>query len=283
MSKNISLKLQLGIKRMMDIIVALLILVFTSLLLLVIGIMVKLDSPGPVFFRHRRIGKDGHPFELYKFRTMVTGGDDTGYMNYLRELIDSAKQDPCGGMPYTKMKNDSRVTRVGHVLRTIYLDELPQMLNVLKGELSLVGPRPHVQFEVDCYTPEQRRRLSVKPGATGLWQVTGKDDCSFAELLAYDLEYIDNWSLWLDLKIIGITALIMFRGGEAFWTRTNKRIPGKRLFGDTHHSSPYTADSSEKTSKGGNNWLKRRFLPALRRLSPPTDERTINKISSIEK
>jgi lipopolysaccharide/colanic/teichoic acid biosynthesis glycosyltransferase len=282
MSKNFSFKLQLGIKRMIDVIIALLILAFSFPFLLVIGILVKLDSPGPVLYRHRRVGKNGHPFEMYKFRTMVVGGDDAGYMNYLRELIESAKENPIGGKPYTKMKDDSRVTRVGRVLRKVYLDELPQMLNVLKGELSLVGPRPHVQFEVDHYTLEQRRRLSVKPGATGLWQVTGKADCTFDELLAYDLEYIDKWSIWLDLEIVFMTFFIMLRGGEDFWTRTSKRIPRpKRLdFNPRLASSPKT--DSESLTKGGDGWSKRKSMPVLRRTASLRGDRTIEKISSID-
>jgi hypothetical protein len=204
-------------------------------------------------------------------------------MNYLRELIESAKENPVGGKPYTKMKDDSRVTRVGHVLRTVYLDELPQMLNVLKGELSLVGPRPHVQFEVDNYTPEQRRRLTVKSGATGLWQVTGKADCTFDELLAYDLEYIDNWSISLDLKIIALTFLIMLGGGEAFWTRRSKWVPGSKNNGFNHRSTPPADNDLDNSSKGGDKGSIRRFVTALRRFFPFQGDQTINKVSSIEK
>jgi lipopolysaccharide/colanic/teichoic acid biosynthesis glycosyltransferase len=222
---ELSIKIQLGLKRLLDIIFGSLVLITFSPFLLIIAILIKRDSPGPVIYRHRRIGKEGHPFHLYKFRTMVTGGDDTSYMNYLRELIDSSSNKTEVGKPYIKMKDDYRVTKVGRVLRKYYLDELPQMVNVIKGDLSLVGPRPHVQFEVDNYTPEQRRRLTVKPGATGLWQTVGKADCTFCELLAYDLEYIDSWSLWLDIRIIFTTVYIMLRGGEGFWTRTEKKIP----------------------------------------------------------
>lgn len=248
MNEQISFRLQYGLKRLIDIVFALIALALNSPLYLFIAILIKLDSPGPVFYCHPRVGKDGRPFSLYKFRTMMVGGDDTTYMNYLRELIESAKEDPNGGKPYAKMKDDSRVTRVGHFLRTYYLDELPQMLNILKGELSLVGPRPHVQFEVDNYTPEQRRRLSVKPGATGMWQVSSKADSTFNELLAYDLEYIDAWSLWLDIRIVIMTVLIMLHGGEGFWTRTSKRIPGKALFGKNRHPDAPAAPTPEKSA-----------------------------------
>lgn len=282
MNSNFSVRLQLGIKRVMDISIAMLVLLFTSPMMLLICILVKLDSQGPAFYRHRRIGKDGRPFEMYKFRTMVVGGDDSSYMNYLRELIESSKGDPQGGKPYTKMKDDSRVTRVGRFLRRVYLDELPQMFNVLKGELSLVGPRPHVQFEVDHYTPEQRRRLTVKPGVTGLWQVAGKADCTFEELLACDLEYIDHWSLKLDLEIIWMTFVIMLRGGEDFWTRSSKRIPGRNHFRLGRRSVLHVEERVASVQKGGNNWLKRRSLPASQRLASLRDGQTVDKISSVK-
>lgn len=277
MSNNFSTRLQLGMKRVMDIIIALMILVLASPLLLLIGILVKQDSPGPVFYRHNRIGKDGRPFRLYKFRTMVTNGDDTTYMNYLRELIESAKNNPHDSKPYTKMKDDMRITKIGGPLRKYYLDELPQMINILKGELSLVGPRPHVQLEVDQYTPEERRRLMVKPGATGLWQVGGKADCTFAELLAYDLEYIDSWSLWLDLQIMVMTVVIMLRGGEAFWTRASKRIPGRALPGGNHRSALPADDCLEQASTTGedNKQYKYRLQQARRRLLPIRGDRSL--------
>jgi lipopolysaccharide/colanic/teichoic acid biosynthesis glycosyltransferase len=216
-----------SIKRLIDIVFATIVLIVFSPVLIFIAILVKLDSPGPVIYRHKRVGKNGQTFLLYKFRTMVTGGDDHGYMNYLTELIESSNNNGGNGKPYTKMKDDNRVTRVGRILRNHYLDELPQMINVMKGDLSLVGPRPHVQFEVDHYTPEQCRRLSVPPGLTGLWQVSGKAECTFAELIAFDLVYIDTWSFWLDVQILFATVYIMLNGGEGFWTRTHKLIPGR--------------------------------------------------------
>jgi lipopolysaccharide/colanic/teichoic acid biosynthesis glycosyltransferase len=201
-------------------------LIVLSPIYLLIMLAIKLDSRGPVLYRHTRIGKDGKPFSLYKFRSMVSGGDDAGYMQYLKQLIESEKKGKGQGLPYRKMNGDPRVTRVGAFLRNYYLDELPQLVNILQGEMSLVGPRPHVQFEVDHYTPEQRRRLAVKPGATGLWQVAGKADCTFTELIALDLEYIDHWSLGLDLQIAFRTLALMLRGGEKFWARMVKRVPG---------------------------------------------------------
>lgn len=215
------------LKRLFDILFSLIFLILLSPIILALAIIIKLDSRGPAIYRHVRIGKDGKPFNLYKFRSMTVGGEDKGYMDYLKELIESS-QDGSRGMPYRKMNGDSRITRVGGFLRKYYLDELPQFWNILRGEMSLVGPRPHVQFEVDYYTPEQRRRLSVRPGATGLWQVEGKADCCFNELIAMDLEYIDNWSLALDIQIVVQTLLLMSRGGESFWARMAKQIPKHR-------------------------------------------------------
>jgi lipopolysaccharide/colanic/teichoic acid biosynthesis glycosyltransferase len=123
------------------------------------------------------------------------------------------------------MESDKRVTKVGRYLRNYYLDEIPQIINVIKGDMSLVGPRPQVQFEVESYTEEQHRRLSVKPGITGLWQVAGKADCTFSELIQLDLDYIDNWSLIQDFRLIIGTIRLLVQGGEKFWARMDKRVP----------------------------------------------------------
>jgi lipopolysaccharide/colanic/teichoic acid biosynthesis glycosyltransferase len=217
--KQLSIQIEKGIKRLLDLLISIIGLIFLSPILIIIAISIKLDSPGKVLYSHQRIGKNGRVFLLNKFRSMVCGGDDTGYMEYLHQLIES-DQDGCGnGLPYRKMDDDHRVTRVGKFLRKFYLDEVPQLWNVLKGEMSLIGPRPHVQMEVDCYSFEQRRRLSVKPGMTGLWQVIGKANCTFGELIQLDLDYIDNWSLKLDFKIAFYTIILMLKGGEGFWTR----------------------------------------------------------------
>lgn len=220
-----STRIEQGLKRGLDIALALAGLIFLSPLFLAIGIAVKLDSPGKVIYRHKRVGRNGVPFSLLKFRSMMSGGDDTSYMQYLNELIQSERNGDGQPLPYRKLGADPRVTRVGRVLRTFYLDELPQLVNILRGDMSLVGPRPHVQFEVDHYTEEQRRRLSTRPGATGLWQVVGKADCTFSELIDLDLQYIDHWSFWLDVKIILKTIALFLKGGEGFWARMAKRIP----------------------------------------------------------
>jgi len=212
------------VKRALDFCVALVGLLATWPFLALIAVLVRLDSPGPVIYKHRRVGKDGRLFNLVKFRSMATGGDDGKYMDYLQELIESEKNGE--SKPYRKMEDDPRITGVGKFLRSTYLDELPQLWNILKGDMSLVGPRPHVEFEVGHYTPEQRRRLSVRPGMTGLWQVEGKAECSFGELIELDLKYIDEWSLGLDVRLVLNTLRLMIQGGQEVWARRAKRVPG---------------------------------------------------------
>jgi lipopolysaccharide/colanic/teichoic acid biosynthesis glycosyltransferase len=221
------LQLQKGIKRFLDILISAIALFILSPILAAIAIAIKIDSPGTVIYSHRRIGKGGRPFHLYKFRSMVCGGDDKGYLEYLQQLIKSDLDNNGNGLPYRKWNGDSRVTKVGNFLRKFYMDELPQFWNVLKGEMSLVGPRPHVQLEVDYYTDEQKGRLAVKPGLTGLWQVIGKADCTFCELIQLDLDYINNWSIKLDIQLVYYTILLMLKGGEGFWARKVKGIPDK--------------------------------------------------------
>ena len=218
-------KIKIGIKRALDLLICVSALIFLWPVILGISVIVKLDSQGPAFYRHRRIGRNGRPFNLFKFRSMTCGGDDEGYMQYLKALIESEQNGDGEGLPYRKMESDKRVTKVGRYLRNYYLDEIPQIINVIKGDMSLVGPRPHVQFEVDNYAEEQYRRLTVKPGITGLWQVAGKADCTFSELIQFDLDYIDNWSLTQDIKIMFNTVQLMVRGGEEFWARMDKKVP----------------------------------------------------------
>jgi lipopolysaccharide/colanic/teichoic acid biosynthesis glycosyltransferase len=190
-----SLPIQFFLKRVIDVCIAAVGLILLSPLIFLFVILIKVDSPGPAIYRHKRIGRDGIPFDLYKFRSMIIDGNDGQYIQYLKGLIESSQDGR--GKPYQKMVDDPRVTRVGRFLRQYYMDEMPQLWNVLRGEMSLVGPRPHVQLEVDHYTPAQSRRLTVKPGATGLWQVDGKEECSFSELLQLDLDYVEHWSLKL--------------------------------------------------------------------------------------
>ncbi|SDC02641.1 exopolysaccharide biosynthesis polyprenyl glycosylphosphotransferase [Paenibacillus sp. UNCCL117] len=203
-----SRKAYLWAKRAMDIIGA-----FAGLLLLlpvfaVISVMIKLEDPkGTVFFRQMRVGKNGKPFAMYKFRSMVWNAEAL-----LQELLD--KNEIQGAM--FKMKDDPRITKVGKLLRVTSLDELPQLWNVLKGEMSLVGPRPPLQREVDQYTRYDKQRLLVVPGCTGLWQVSGRNGLSFEQMVELDLYYIRHQSLWMDIKLIVRTVWIMFFPKNAY-------------------------------------------------------------------
>ena len=195
------------IKRGFDIIVSAAGLLLTAPLFPVIAVAIRLDSPGPVFFNQRRAGLDGRPFEMHKFRTMVADAeqrlDDVVRLDDLRE-------------PVFKLSDDPRVTRVGRVLRRLSLDELPQLWNVLRGEMSIVGPRPEQVELVERYRPEHRFRLSVKPGMTGPMQVFGRGDLTFHERLAVELDYIENLSLARDLRIIAETVPVALRGSGAY-------------------------------------------------------------------
>jgi len=176
--------------------------------LLVIAVAVRLDSPGPVLFRQTRVGAKGQYFEMFKFRTMCVDAE--------ARLAEVAGSQDAGNTVLYKMRHDPRVTRVGRVLRRYSLDELPQLLNVLRGQMSLVGPRPPLPREVEGYEPDAVRRLRVQPGLTGLWQVSGRSDLSWDESLRLDLWYVDNWSLMLDLQILFRTARAVLRGTGAY-------------------------------------------------------------------
>jgi exopolysaccharide biosynthesis polyprenyl glycosylphosphotransferase len=184
--------LGLAIKRVTDIIVAALLLVTTAPLLALLAILIRLDSEGPVFYVAERVGHKGIKFRCHKLRTMVVGAD---------ERKDQLRNGNERRGPFFKLAHDPRVTPLGRWLRKLSLDEIPQLWNVLRGDMSLVGPRPHPVDDFERYDVEHLRRLDVKPGLTGLWQVTARRDPSFDTNMALDLEYIENWSLWLDLRI----------------------------------------------------------------------------------
>ena len=176
-------------------------------LLLVLGLLVKLTSSGPVFFRHGRIGKRGRTFDLLKFRSMVRGADA-----HLENLVTFSD----GNDVQFKMRKDPRITGVGAFLRKFSLDELPQLINVVRGDMSLVGPRPHVTREVEQYGDDMHRRLLVKPGITGLWQVSGRSDLSWDESVELDVRYVENWSLGRDFAILWRTARAVIKGAGAY-------------------------------------------------------------------
>jgi exopolysaccharide biosynthesis polyprenyl glycosylphosphotransferase len=195
------------IKRAFDIVVSSLGLLFTAPFFPLIALAIKLDTRGPVFFNQTRAGLDGRPFEMHKFRTMVADAED--------RLADVVRLDDLRD-PVFKLSDDPRVTPVGRFLRRLSLDELPQLINVLRGEMSIVGPRPEQVELVERYRPEHRFRLSVKPGITGPMQVFGRGDLTFHERLAVELDYIENLSLARDLRIIAETVPVTLRGSGAY-------------------------------------------------------------------
>ena len=206
------------LKRLSDIVISVLALVVTAPLLLLIAIWIKLDSKGSIFFRQERIGMDGRVFLCYKFRSMRADADEQVHREaYHRNIAGepSANAGDDDAPVYGKVKDDQRVTRAGRFLRRTSLDELPQLFNVLFGDMSVVGPRPPIPYEVEAYEPWQRKRLDMKPGITGLWQVSGRNRLTFEEMVRTDLYYIENWSLWLDLKIILLTLPAVWRGDGA--------------------------------------------------------------------
>ncbi len=195
------------LKRILDITLVLLTLPLWGTLSLVIALLIKLTSRGPVIYCQTRIGRHGHPFEFLKFRTMVVNADELK-----AQLMD--QNDGTG--PMFKMKHDPRVTRVGRFLRKYSLDEIPQFWNVLRGDISLVGPRPAIPEEVFQYETWHRRRLEVMPGITGLWQATGRSDTSFDEMVRLDIYYAEHWSLWLDIRILLATIPSVVTGRGAY-------------------------------------------------------------------
>ena len=189
-------------------VLALLLVVVLSPLLLGIACWIAVDCRGPVLFRQTRAGADGRPFTVYKFRTMVVDAEAR-----LAALQRPQRERP--GLLF-KMRNDPRVTRSGRFLRKYSLDELPQLLNVLRGNMALVGPRPPLLSEVEAYADDVRRRLMVRPGITGLWQVSGRSDLTWEESVRLDLYYVENWSPALDISILWKTLFAVLRGGGAY-------------------------------------------------------------------
>jgi exopolysaccharide biosynthesis polyprenyl glycosylphosphotransferase len=202
------------LKRSFDLIVAALTIVLLFPLWLVIALLIKLDSKGPVFYTQERVGMDGRLFLLYKFRTMKAGADPQLHREYQKAFIAGRAEANVGNdsKPTYKLLADPRITKVGKLLRRSSLDEVPQLLNVLLGDMSIVGPRPPIPYEVEAYELWHRKRLDMKPGLTGLWQVSGRNRLPFEEMVRLDLFYIENWSLLLDLKIILRTAFVMIGG-----------------------------------------------------------------------
>ncbi|TCN24162.1 sugar transferase [Mesobacillus foraminis] len=201
-------KLYLATKRLIDIVGSAVGIVFLSLLFVIIALLIKIEDPkGPVIFAQKRVGLNGKEFKIYKFRSMVSDAED--------KLKDLLKYNEVSGAMF-KMKNDPRITKIGKFIRKTSIDELPQLFNVLKGEMSLVGPRPPLPKEVAVYSDFDSQRLMVTPGCTGLWQISGRSNIGFKEMVELDLQYIQTRSLLFDMKIILKTFLVLFGSKDAY-------------------------------------------------------------------
>ncbi len=187
-------------RRTLDVVLATLVLLCLLPLLLVVAALIKLDSPGPILFRQRRLGKDMHPFTVLKLRTMRTDATSEAHMRYIAQLAQAQNGDD--GSTLKKLTDDPRVTRVGHTLRRLSIDEVPQLFNVLVGQMALVGPRPAIEYELEHYEPVHFERFDVRPGITGLWQVSGRNALGFQEMLDLDAEYATHATLGTDLRIL---------------------------------------------------------------------------------
>jgi lipopolysaccharide/colanic/teichoic acid biosynthesis glycosyltransferase len=199
-------------KRALDVLLASLALTLLAPLLAVLWLAVRFSSPGPAVFRQQRLGRDERPFTMYKFRSMRAGADDAIHRAYVRRMLAGGAEATDG---LYKLVGDPRVTRVGAWLRRTSLDELPQLVNVLRGDMSLVGPRPVLPWEAELFTEVARARFRTRPGLTGLWQVSGRNRLSMVQALELDVEYVRRQSLWLDLRILARTVPAQLRRGAA--------------------------------------------------------------------
>lgn len=198
-------------KRVLDVVAASVLLLLTLPVLVLAAALIRLESPGPVLFRQDRVGTGGRRFTIMKLRTMRVGGDDAAHMQYVAALVDGVAAPQAG---VYKLEDDRR-TRVGELLRRSSMDELPQLLNVLGGSMSLVGPRPSTPEEADLWDERARQRLQVKPGITGLWQVSGRSRLTYEEMVDLDLRYAAQPSIWLDLRILARTPFALLRAETA--------------------------------------------------------------------
>jgi len=203
-------------KRILDIVFTLLILIPLGVVLVIFAVLIRIDSKGPIFFRQKRVGMNGVEFDIFKFRSMYTDCDDSIHRESIKQYLNGAtlngKAD--SGNQY-KLVDDPRVTRIGRFIRKTSIDELPQFINVLRGEMTLVGPRPPVPYEVAEYDPHDRLRLSGKPGLTGIWQIYGRSRVPFKKMVEMDIEYLEQQSILQDLKLVALTVPVMLhsRGG----------------------------------------------------------------------
>jgi lipopolysaccharide/colanic/teichoic acid biosynthesis glycosyltransferase len=202
-------------KRLLDIAISLLALPFVLPVLLICAAAIALDSQGPILFEQNRVGKGGRRFKLYKFRTMYHNCDTSGHQVFMKAFVNGEVDDKVVGNGVYKPMTDQQLTRVGRILRKTSLDELPQLINVIKGEMSLVGPRPNVPWEVEAYRGWHKERLEVLPGITGLAQINGRSSNTFDKIVKYDIQYIENRSLKMDLQILWRTITSVLAGKGA--------------------------------------------------------------------
>jgi lipopolysaccharide/colanic/teichoic acid biosynthesis glycosyltransferase len=201
-------------KRIFDIIFTLCILPFLGIIILILALFICFDSKGGIIFRQKRVGMHGAEFEMFKLRSMYENSDDRHHREAIKQYMNGQPLNGNAHTPY-KLENDNRVTKIGQFLRQTSLDELPQFWNVLRGEMSLVGPRPPLPYEVEMYSSRDMLRLSGKPGLTGPWQVYGRSRTPFHEMVEMDIAYLERQSFWEDLKLIALTIPVMLqkRGG----------------------------------------------------------------------
>lgn len=210
---------QLLLKRAFDISISALMLILISPTMLILALIIKASSPGPVFFVQERLGRDGEPFRFYKFRSMKHKSGDAIHRQFAAMFINGDEHgcaESNAGEKVFKLKKDPRVTPIGSFMRRTSLDELPQLFNILRGEMSLVGPRPPIAYEIENYLPWHMERLKAVPGLTGLWQVSGRSHVSFDEMVRLDVDYINNWSIWADVVILAKTLPVVLRGTGSY-------------------------------------------------------------------
>jgi len=214
----------LAVKYALDGVLSAVLLMLCGPLFILIALAIKATSPGPVFFVQKRVGRAGRTFDFYKFRTMRHACDDTVHREFAREFIRGGRSERRGqngirggtAPTFYKLARDPRVTPIGRFLRRTSLDELPQLFNILRGDMSLVGPRPPLLYELEYYQDWHKRRLSVRPGLTGLWQVTGRSRVPFDTMVQLDLDYIDHWSMWMDFRLLAKTLPVVLTGRGAY-------------------------------------------------------------------
>lgn len=216
MIKLYSIEFPLFAKRLVDIIVASSLLFLTFPLFIIVALAIKCDSPGQVIFRQLRLGKDRRNFTCYKFRSMRLGSNDLLHREYIKELMSRATVRKSEKGKIYKLTDDPRLTAVGKFIRRLSIDELPQLFNVLKGEMSMVGPRPAIPYELQYYDERMFKRFLVKPGVTGLWQISGRSSLGYMEMVDLDIRYIEHWSAWFDLSIILKTIPYVLKISQAY-------------------------------------------------------------------